>query len=137
MGLFKKKTVIPLKEHDYTQTEKEFTFLTLILTRKKNITKEFIINVYTTQQADGDYLRDEDIEKTIGKIVDEVVSEIGDNYKNYLIKHYFGSFENLVKYISEDVYIDLVADAINRNSKKSASMLTKKATEVISKLNKK
>jgi valyl-tRNA synthetase len=137
MALFRRKKPVIQPDHDYTQTEKEFTFLSLILTRKKNITKEFIINVYTTQQSDGDYLRDEDIEDIIGKIVNEVISEIGDNYKNYLVKHYFGSFENLVKYISEDVYVDLVADAINRNSKKSSTMLAKKATEVISKLNKK
>lgn len=138
MALFKKKKInIEEKEHDYTKMSNEFEFLMLILTRKKNITKEFVINVYTTQQSDGDYLRDEDIEDTISKIVNEVINEIGENYKKFLIKHYFGTLENLIKFISEDVYVDLVDDAINRNNKKSVNILTKKATNIISKLNNK
>ena len=138
MALFKKKNInIEKKEHDYTKMSNEFEFLMLILTRKKNITKEFVINVYTTQQSDGDYLRDEDIEDTITKIVNETINEIGENYKKFLIEHYFGTLENLIKFISEDVYVDLVADAIGRNNKKSVSILTKKATNIISKLNNK
>lgn len=137
MGLFRKKNKEIPVEHNYTQTQQELFFLNLILTRKKNITKEFLINVYTTQQNDKDYLRDEDIESQISKIVEEVVNEIGDTYKNYLIKYYFGSYENLVKFIAEDVYVELVADAINRNNTKSSGLLTKKATELLSKINKK
>ena len=70
MGLFKKKSKqknINI-EHDYTQTEKEFTFLSLILSRKKNITKEFLIGVYASQQSEKDYLKDDDIAKMREKV---------------------------------------------------------------------
>lgn len=138
MGFFRKKKLnTPEKEHDYTQCEKELFFLNLILTRKKNISKEFLIGVYNTQLTEKDYLRDEDIDEIIYKIVDEIVVEIGENYKNFLIKHYFGSIENLIKFISEDVYVELISDAINRNSNKSRTLLAKRASNMVSKLNNK
>lgn len=134
----KKKTEQPVqKNFNYTETEKDFAFLNAIMTRKKNITKEFLIGSYTTQQSERDYLKDEDIEVVVERVVTDVIKSIGDNYKNFLIEKYFGNGENLISYISEEVYVDLVDDSIKRNLKKLSNTLTKKATEVVQKLNKK
>ena len=138
MGLFKrKKQESKLETHlMYTETEKKLFFLNLILSRKKNITKEYYINVLTTQLiSERDILRDDDIEPIISNLVESVVNEIGSSYKDFLIKKYFGSFENLIKFISEDIYVELTADAILRNEKKAAAILNKRALSIVNKLN--
>lgn len=132
----RKKTAQTPVFHNYTNSDKELYFLNLILTRKKSITKEFLINVFTTQQSETDYIRDEDIEEIISKTVSEIITEIGDNYKNFLIFHYFGTEENLIKFIAEDVYVELVSDAINRNGKKAATALARKAAALVTNINK-
>lgn len=136
MGLFNKKTENK-KNLDYTNWEKDFGFLTLIMTRKKGISKEFIIGTYNRQKEETDYLTDDEIDPVVTRIVGEIFDQIGDNYKNFLINKYFGTQENLIKYISEDVYVDLVSDTINRNVKKITSNLQKKIINTISGMNKK
>ena len=67
--------------------------------------------------------------------VREAVSQIGDEYKNFLIKHYFGSEENMLVYITEDFYVDFVNDAVKRNSRKIKFNANKKAIELVKKMN--
>lgn len=132
----KKEKEQKLTTNNYNDWEKDFGFLQLILSRKKGITKEFLIGVYS-KQKDKDYLTDEEIEKPIQNIVSEVITQIGDNYKNFLIEKYFGTLENLIKYISEDVYVDITTDAIKRNMTKISEQMTKKFIGNISTLNNK
>ena len=119
----------------YTDWEKDFGFLNLILSRKKGITKEFVIGIYSNQKANKDYLTDEELDPHIQSAVNDVMSQIGDNYKSFLINKYFGTEENLIKFVTEDIYVDLVSDAINRNIGKIKSTLQKQQINVISKMN--
>ena len=89
MALFSKKEKIE-PQLEYNNWEKDFGFLTLILTRKKNIIKEYLINVYANQkQSKTDYLTDDEIESFVDQISNEVISQVGDKYKNYLINKYY------------------------------------------------
>lgn len=134
MSLFNKKQI--QKQPDYTNFEKEFGFLNLILSRKKGITKEFLIGVYANQKSEKDYLTDEEINPIVEDIVIEVLSQIGDTYKNFLIDKYFGDEEALIKYITEDVYVDLISDSINRNTIKIKNGMYGKLVSNLGKLNK-
>ena len=131
----KEKPVEKEKPLDYTNWEKDLGFLTLILSRKKGITKEFLIGVYDKQKKDTDYLTDDELEPVVGNIVNEVVDQLGVKYKIFLIDKYFGSEESLVKFITEDVYVDLVSDSINRNIKKISSNIQKKFIKNLTGLN--
>ena len=131
----KEKPVEKEKPLDYTNWEKDLGFLTLILSRKKGITKEFLIGIYDKQKKDTDYLTDDELEPVVGNIVNEVVDQLGAKYKIFLIDKYFGSEESLVKFITEDVYVDLVSDSINRNIKKISSNIQKKFIKNLTGLN--
>lgn len=133
--LDKQIAALKIKAEDYTNLEKDFGFLTLILSRKKNITKEYLINIYSRQKSDTDYIQDEEIEPIISQVVEEVLSQIGDSYKNFLIEKYFGTYENLVIFVTEDVYVDLTSSAISRNIEKINKNVRKSALDVISKIN--
>ena len=82
MGWFSKKQPPVEKEVDYTRWEQDLGFLTLVLKRKKGITKEFLIGVYDKQKSDKDYLNDEEIEPIITNVVQETIDQIGEKYKS-------------------------------------------------------
>ena len=128
MAIFKKKkqTDQPAKPQSYTEWEKDFGFLNLVLTRKKNITKQFLISVFNNQKADKDYLSDEELDPIITNTVNEVNSQIGSEYKDFLITKYFGTEKNFLIFVTEDVYVDLISDAINRNVKKINNTLKRR-----------
>lgn len=134
---FKKKQIQEAPKLDYTKWNDDLGFLNFISTRKKNITKEYLISVYQKQKSDKDYLTDEEIEPIVNDIVNEIISQISDSYKSFLIEKYFGSIESLIKFISEDVYVDLTSDAINRNIKKITATVQKNALSALSGMNKK
>jgi hypothetical protein len=138
MGLFKKKE-LPIDKNmtSYKDWEEDFGFLELIMSRKKNITKQYLIRTYSQQLGKDIYLQDADLEKIINNDVTEIFKAIGDNYKDFLIKKYFGSKEQLISFITEDVYVDLTSDAINANSKKVKVKLQSQALDTISSLNNK
>ena len=138
MAIFKKKkqTDQPAKPQSYTEWEKDFGFLNLVLTRKKNITKQFLISVFNNQKADKDYLSDEELDPIITNTVNEVNSQIGSEYKEFLITKYFGTEKNLLIFITEDVYVDLISDAINRNVKKINNTLKRRVVDNVLKSSK-
>jgi hypothetical protein len=134
MWPFKKKEAgkeLEIKYTDYNNWEKDLGFLTLVITRKKNITKNYYINIYATQLKDTDYIRDEDIQDIILSGVQEVMSEIALSYKNYLISKYFKNERELIKFITEEFYVDLTSAAIVQNSDKvKANLIKRKVAEV-------
>ena len=138
MAIFKKKkqTDQPAKPQSYTEWEKDFGFLNLVLTRKKNITKQFLISVFNNQKADKDYLSDEELDPIITNIVNEVNSQIGSEYKDFLITKYFGTEKNFLIFVTEDVYVDLISDAINRNVKKINNTLKRRVVDNVLKSSK-
>jgi len=134
MGLFskKKKEVKPeVLYTDYINWDKDLGFLTLVITRKKNITKNYYINIYSTQLKSTDYIRDEDIQDIIVNGVNEVINELSPSYKNFLITKYFKDEKELVKFITEDFYVDLTSAAILQNSDKvKTNMVRQRVTEM-------
>lgn len=122
---------------DYTNWEKDLGFLNLILSRKKGITREYLIKTYSRQKIEKDYITDEELEPIIEKTIGEVINEISGNYKLFLIEKYFGSENNLIKYITEDIYVDLVTDTINENIRKIKGNIQNKLLSTFSKTNKK
>jgi len=116
---------------NYTEWEKDLGFLMLIMSRKKNITKNYYINIFSTQLSSTDYIRDEDLEALIYGGVIEVIKELSENYKKYLTTKYFNSEEQLVKFITEEFYVDLTSAAINQNNSKIRdNIIKKKVTEM-------
>ena len=138
MAIFKKKkqTDQTAKPQSYTEWEKDFGFLNLVLTRKKNITKQFLISVFNNQKADKDYLSDEELDPIITNTVTEVNSQIGSEYKDFLITKYFGTEKNFLIFVTEDVYVDLISDAINRNVKKINNTLKRRVVDNVLKSSK-
>ena len=138
MAIFKKKkqTDQTAKPQSYTEWEKDFGFLNLVLTRKKNITKQFLISVFNNQKADKDYLSDEELDPIITNTVTEVNSQIGSEYKEFLITKYFGTEKNFLIFVTEDVYVDLISDAINRNVKKINNTLKRRVVDNVLKSSK-
>ena len=130
---FGKKKEEPLVSLDYTHWESELGFLNLVISRKQNASREFLIGVYDSQKATTDYLSDEEIDPVIGRIVIDVLEQLSENYKKFLINKYFGSKEALVRYITEEVYVSTVSDAVNRNYNKSTANLKNRAAEILSK----
>lgn len=116
--MFKKKKQEEKKQCDYTKWQEDLGFLQLILSRKKGITKEFIIHTYSSQKNNTGYLKDDEIEPIVENTVNDVLTAIGDNYRNFLIDKYFGTDKAFINYVTEDVYVDLVSDSINANQKK-------------------
>lgn len=121
MGLFRKKKVdeVKLLPEDYTNWEKELGFLLTKMQRKKNIIKNFFIDIYDTQLVKNtDYIRDEDIAEKIQDSVYEVYTEIGGRYRNHIVDRYFGDDAGLIAFITEDFYVDLTSHAVGKNTKK-------------------
>lgn len=135
--MFGKKKQIPEKKtYNYIEWEKEFGFLNLIMTRKIRITKEFLIDVYNKQLSERDFLRDDDVEPLVDKGVKETLSQIGNNYKDFLIDKYFGTLENLVSFITEQFYVQLIAQTIDTNNKKIQDNSRRQIANLIQKMNK-
>lgn len=130
----KKKEEIKPK-YSYNDWEKDLGFLNLVMSRKQNITINFLIKVRNRQLKGKDYLRDEDIEPLIDDGVVDTINQLGDNYKNFLIEKYFGSLNSLVAYITEDWYVVLVGATINENNTKIKVNSQKQAIEIVNRLN--
>lgn len=134
--MFGRKKQEVKKEYNYDNWEKDLGFLYLIMNKKKNITKEFVINIHNLQRNSADYLKDDDIEPIIDNCIQTTLAMIGDNYRKFLVDKYFGTIENLVAFITEDIYVELTADTINRNNQKIKESLQHKAISRITDLGK-
>jgi hypothetical protein len=126
----KTKKKLPV-DNNYGDWERDLGFLMLVMSRKKNITKNYYINIFSTQLSSTDYIRDEDLEEIISGGVVEVLKELSQNYVEYLITKYFRSEEQLVKFVTEEFYVDLTSAAINQNNSKIRdNMIKKKVNEM-------
>lgn len=127
----KKKQPEMIINYDYTKWTEDLGFLNLLLSRKKGITKEFLIGTYSKQKEATDYLTDEEIEPIVSRCVKEILSQISGNYKTFLINKYFGTEENLITFITEDCYVDLVSESVKRNTNKIIQNVQRKAVEAV------
>jgi hypothetical protein len=136
MPLFGKKKVQQPVDTNYQDWDKDLGFLTLILTRKKNITKNYFINIFKTQLKETDYITDEDLFPIIQQGVEETMSEISESYKQYLITKYFRSEAELIKFVTEDFYVDLTTAAITQNGEKiKLNIIRKNVSSMSQKIN--
>lgn len=135
----KKENLVPVSNqtvvdmsNNYTQMKDEMGYLNLIMTRKKEISKNFYINLMNQQLDDKSYIRDKDLEKIINSGVKETYKMLSPDYKKFLVKKYFGSSQNLISYITEEFYVDLTSDAIVANQKKiEKNIMKQKTTQVM------
>jgi hypothetical protein len=132
MAFFNRKEQKPnIVFTDYSNWEKDLGFLTLVMDRKKNITKNYYIGIFSTQLKETDYLRDEDLEGIIYSGVSEVIQELSDSYKNFLITKYFASEGELIKFVTEEFYVELTSEAIKQNNSKIRTNIIKKKVDNI------
>jgi len=126
----KEETLQVKSEENYMNWEQDLGFLNLLMTRKKNIIKNYFIAIFKTQLVkDTDFIRDEDLEEVISASIYEVFNEISSTYRAYLTTKYFGSEEELLRFITEDFYVELTAAAINQNNEKVRLATLKKKVE--------
>lgn len=103
----------------YKEWADDFGFLDLIMNKKLSITKDYYIKPLAETQLDKNlYINDEEINEMYDNVVVEIVKALSDNYVNYLVSKYFASKDELIVFISESVYAELVASAVNANAKK-------------------
>ena len=107
-----------IADTNFTVWQDDLGFLNLIMTRKKNITKNFYIEIFDKQLSNTDYITDEDIEDIIEETVKEVMTDLSPKYKQYLADKYFGSEMNLLKFVTEDLYVDFTSSAVIKNRDK-------------------
>ena len=123
---------------NYNNWENDFGFLTLVLNRKIQISKQFFITPMSEQvENEKDYIHDTDIEKEYPNIVSDIYNMLSDNYKNFLIVKYFKDESELITFISETVYAELSNFALEKNKKKITREYSKAMINSLSKLNKK
>lgn len=123
---------------DYTKWEQDFGYLTLLINRKIEISKRFFLGILSDQLADSkNYIRDEDVQKEFNNIVSEIWNSISDNYKNFLVNKYFKDEQELIKFLAETVYSELVKIAITNNNDKISKIYSAELINKISELNKK
>lgn len=114
---------------------KDYEPLNFVMQRKKNITKNYVINVVATQKEKDTYLTDLELEPIVEQSVFETISVLDGIYKEYMIKKYFGSEESLISFIAEDYYVDLTSYAINKNTEKIKKVMTDTLVKNISDMN--
>lgn len=138
MGIFRKKKAQPENKPayaNYTEWEKDFGFLYLIMNRKQKITINFQINPRNKQLQSNDYLKDDDIDPLVEKGVVDTLNELGENYKQFLIDKYFGNMENLTVFITEDFYVELAGATISSNERKIRNGFQQRAVKAIGDMN--
>jgi len=139
-GRSKKEIPEPKKVTDskYTEWQADIGFLVLTMTRKKSITKNFFIDTLMIQlTGPTDYIRDEDLAEIIESSVEEVINELAPAYKTYLADKYFGSIEALIKFVTEDFFVDFSNAAILKNKEKVAKGLMTQRVKAVMDNNKK
>ena len=112
--------------HSYASWENDLGFLNLIISRKINIVKNFLINIENSRRKTEDLLSDKDIEPLISDCLKDILKNISGKYKTFIIDKYFGSEISLINFISEQCYVELLTDTINRNMEKIKQSLLEK-----------
>lgn len=121
---------------DYTKWESDFGFLTLMINRKVQIAKQFFIIPMSEQVESKDFIHDSDLTKEYIKIVNEIWNSLSENYKKFLITKYFRDEKEVLNFLSETVYSELINSSININKEKISKSLSNMVLNTISKLNK-
>lgn len=103
---------------NYSSWEQDFGFLLLMMNKKITYSINFVINILSKQLNDSEYIHDDDIRKEFDNIVQEIYSSLSENYKKFLTMKYFSSNDELIRFISESVYSELLKSSIENNNSK-------------------
>ncbi len=136
--MFGKKKKEEPKVYDYTKWESDLGFLSLTITRKLNIAKEFNLKILADQMREENaFLGDKDITELYENTTADIYDALAESYKKYLIDKYFGSDKALIAFIAETVIEELIVTAIDKNNLKIKTKYSKEMVNAISELNKK
>jgi hypothetical protein len=137
--MFGKKKKEPVKvAFDYTKWESDLGFLTLIITRKINIAKEFNLKILGDQMTENNaFIGDKDITELYQDTTNDIYDSLSDTYKTYLIEKYFGTDKAFIAFIAETVIEELIVTAIDKNNSKIKTRYSKEMVDAITELNKK
>jgi len=119
----------------YSAWEQDFGFLTLILTRNINMHKVFFIEPYVKQLEGSATIKDDEITKSIADIVESVFKALSDNYIDFLVKKYFKDESELLDFISDEVYVEVLKNATDANRTKLNKIYQKNFVKKINTLN--
>ena len=134
----KKKKVEAPKAYDYTKWESDLGFLTLTITRKINIAKEFNLKILGDQlKEDNAFIGDKDITDLYQTTTADIYDSLADAYKQYLIEKYFGTEKAFIAFIAETVIEELIVTAIEKNNLKIKTKYSREMVDAISELNNK
>lgn len=120
---------------NYTTWEQDLGFLTLMITRATNHHKLYFIDTYMTQLEGNMMIRDEDIQESYVQLVEEVVESLSENYINFLITKYFKNKLALITFISDSVYLEILANANKANKNKIEGIRHKQVAKEVLSLN--
>ena len=105
--------------------EKDLVFLNYIINHKIQQHKLFILDPMRTSRSF--LLREEDFEKYMHQIIDEVLESLSESYIKTMSKYF--NEEGLIKYVTEMVMKQLTAITVEQNyntiKKRNAEALTK------------
>ena len=136
--MFGKKKQEPVKTFDYTKWESDLGFLTLTITRKINIAKEFNLKILGDQMTENNaFIGDKDIIDLYQETTNDIYDSLSETYKAYLIEKYFGTDKAFIAFIAETVLEELIVTAIDKNNSKIKTRYSKEMVDAISELNKK
>lgn len=130
MGFFKKQ-ITPEIKSDYTKWRDDLGFLFLILERKKQMVKDYILALLSDQLSGNDMVNDTMVSPFIEDIVVSTMTTLSPRYIDFLLLTYFGREENLISFITEDVFNDIVKASIEKNDKKIQKEFSKKVLDRI------
>ena len=134
--MFGKKKEQPKPVFDYTKWESDLGFLTLTITRKINIAKEFNLKILGDQLTDDNaFIGDKDITDLYQSTTADIYDSLSETYKKYLIDKYFGTEKAFVAFIAETVIEELIITAIDKNNSKIKTKFSKEMVDAISELN--
>jgi hypothetical protein len=128
--------------YDYREWEEDLGFLTLCISRKTSMIQNYVINIFSQNMSldkDGGtnkFIHDSDIMDAYEKTVKDVINCLSDNYVAYLVSKYFNGRDELIRFVSESVYVNIVNSAISANKDKINKEYLAEFDKQIQKLNK-
>lgn len=131
----KNKEEAPKIPVSYANWEQDFGFLTLVLARQVNMNNIFYIDAYSSQLDKFDTLKDSDLKDAHIEIVYNVYKTFSKTYTDFLINKYFANEEELIQFISDNVYIELLNKADAKNKEKIRQFMYKKTVKNINAIN--
>ena len=99
--------------------------------------KTFNLNVLNEQLDNKSYLNSSDITKFIDSSINNIIEKLSDKYISFLVEKYFRNRDELIAFITEEIFFDFTSSAINSNSSKIIQSIQAQNIEALRKRNEK